>query len=336
MSSSISSSDDAAAPAWRRWLWTFALVPIAFAAICALTLVLDPYSTGRFTPITRIDLATKNDLFGHAARIRDRTFTAAMVGNSSALPFDPARLTAATGQRFAQLSALALRPDEELMIARAFIRNRRNQSPTLVMVLDHLWCETDDVHYRIRGVFPAFVFESSDLEYLKRMIFPAAVEAAGYRMLMLAGLTSDRRRRDGYAPIIFANEQSDQQIAQAATWPRPTTAPPLDAPLPALAGLQALARELDPETRLVLYFMPVPLFRIPAPGSPAAARLDHCKSRYRELANSRPHTALVDRMIDDEFARNMRNFGDSIHVHNRAAPVLERHIVDALAQMRPR
>ena len=222
------------------------------------------------------------------------------------------------------------------MIARAFIRNRRNQSPTLVMVLDHLWCETDDVHYRIRGVFPAFVFKSSDLEYLKRMIFPAAVEAAGYRMLMLAGLQGDRRRRDGYAPIIFANEQSDQQIAQTATWPRQTTAPPLDAPLPALAGLQALARKLDPETRLVLYFMPVPLFRIPAPGSPAA-RLDHCKSRYRELANSRPHTALVDRMIDDEFARATRAISATASMCTTGRRRCSSGtVVDALAQMRPR
>lgn len=342
MSSSTSSSDDtASAPHWRAWLWTFAWVPVGFAAICALTIMLDPYSTGRFTPFTRIDLATRNDVLGHSARSRDTAFNAGIAGDSNALPLEPARLSAATGLRFAQLSGLGLSPGEQLLIARNFIRNRRQQAPALVIMLDRSWCEADEAHNRISGIFPTFVFESSNFEYLKNMISSFATEAAGYRILMLLGLAGDRRRRDGYAPIIFpeqwtAEQWTAEQLVELRTVFGPSAGPAADAPLPALNALQMLAREFDPQTPLVLFFSPTPSFRLPVTGSAAAKRLDYCKARFREFAAARPHTALIDRLVDGEFAHDMRNFGDSLHAHNRAAPVLEQNIAAALVPMLPR
>lgn len=334
MSSSISSFDDTSGKSeWRAWLRTFALAPIIFAVVYILTVLLDPFSTGRFSPITRIDIATRNLLYGHAARVRDTTFNAAVVGNSHGLPLDPARLTAATGQRFVQLSAPGLNPSEQLTIARAVMRNHRHRPFTLIMVLDQSWCLADGAHNRVRGFFPAFIFESSPLEYLRNIISPIAVEAAAYRLLMISGLAGDNRRRDGYRPLSFPKEWPALQLMQFANWQRPTWAPAGDAPLPALDGLRAAASEFDPELRLVLFFTRLPFFGLPMPGSPAARRLEFCKARYREFSSKTPRTVFIDRMLDDAFARDMSNFGDIAHVHNRMAPVLEQDLTSAILPM---
>jgi hypothetical protein len=334
MSSSISNSDDTSGKSeWRGWLRTFALAPIAFAVIYIVTVLLDPFSTGRFSPITRIDIATRSLLYGHAARVRDTTFNAAVVGNSHGLPLDPARLTAATGQRFVQLSGLGLNPSEQLTIARAVMRNHRHQPFTLILVLDQSWCRADGVRNRVTGFFPAFIFESSPLEYLRNIISPIAVEAAAYRLLMIFGLAGDNQRRDGYTPLSFPKEWPALQLMQFANWQRPTWAPAADAPLPALDGFRAAAPEFDPELRLVLFFTRLPFLALPMPDSPAARRLEFCKARYREFSSKTPRTVFVDRMLDDAFARDMGNFGDIAHVHNRVAPVLEQDLTSAILRM---
>jgi hypothetical protein len=333
MNSSISSSDDVVhASAWRAWLSILTLAPFAFALVYVLTILIDPYSTGRLSPITRIDIATKDGLYAHAARVRDPTFNAAIIGNSHAMAFSPDRMNAITGWRFVQLSALGLNPREELIIARAFVRHHRGRSAVL-LVFDQGWCEVNEPTNRIRGFFPEFLFESSVNEYLKSLMSPMAVEAASYRLLILAGLADDRRRRDGYAPPTFRSEWSSEQLAKFARWQRPSQAPDASAPLPALELLQSFSNELDADARLVIYFTRLPIISLPLAGSPADKRLAACKARFSEFARTRRNTIVVDRMVDDSIARDMNNFGDIAHVHDRIAPILERDVASALVPM---
>ena len=51
----------------------------------------DPFSTGRFTPITRIDFIG-NRLYADAAHVRDLRYDAAVFGNSHAVRLIPENL----------------------------------------------------------------------------------------------------------------------------------------------------------------------------------------------------------------------------------------------------
>jgi hypothetical protein len=321
---------------WRRWL--IALVSIivgTMAVVYGGVVLLDPFSTGRFTPIDRIDMATRNITMGHVARIRDLRFDAAIVGNSHAVTFDPGRLSALTGRTFAQLSAPGYGVREQFVVTRAFVRERRGRAPALVLVLDRLACSPDKNLARFGESFPDYLFEESRLDYLRRIFFPEAIRAAGYRLLMLLGIARDRQPRDGVdAHALEAMRTlSPRHRAQIEALKRPTSSPPPGTPFPAVVFWRSFLSELDAETRVVLYFGPLPIGRLPQPGSAAEARLAACKASYRKLAADRPHTVLIDRWIDDAFAHDISNFTDTDHFRSGLAASLEPEIAAALKRV---
>jgi hypothetical protein len=55
--------------------------------------------------------------------------------------------------------------------------------------------------------------------------------------------------------------------------------------------------------------------------TPAAKRFDACKQRFKALAARLPHATVIDRMRDDETARNAANFIDATHATD---PVIRR------------
>ena len=310
------------------------LFPPLFFVIWCLIVFVDPFSTGRYTPIRRADFATKDVLFGHSSRIRDTYFDAAVAGNSHGIVLNPERLTAALQQHFAQLSSLGLNPNEILSLATAFVGARKGTAPSLVIVLDETWCAAGVSNARIRGFFPLFLFESSSIEYLSNLMSWRAVDATAYRLLMLVGLTADRQRRDGYAPISFSDGGwTAEQLASFERLPRPTTAVDAGSPVPALGQLNDFTKKLDPATKLVLFFSPQPYFKLPFPESAADTELKACKNAFRSLVERRQNTILIDRLLDDSFAHEMTNFGDITHVHNRSAMNLERDIISTFTAL---
>ena len=64
MNSSTFSSEINVAPLWRHWL-VILLTTLATssAAVFAAVVMLDPYSTGRLTPIQRVDIAIPTRTF---------------------------------------------------------------------------------------------------------------------------------------------------------------------------------------------------------------------------------------------------------------------------------
>jgi hypothetical protein len=328
-SSGESGSETVQARRWRDWLAALLGVAAALTAVVYVGMVLiDPFSTGRLTPIERIDVATSDVPFGHAARVRDPRYDAAVIGNSHAILIDPARLSDMTRLHVVQLATAATVPREQFMIARAFVRNHR-KAVALIVVLDELSCLTTEKTFPL--YFPAFLFEDSDIGYLRHIYSLAAVETAAYRVQMLLGLADTPPRSDGFNPLSYRrSETRPERLLRIANERRPTEGPVPDTPVPALADLDALVAELDPRTFLLLYFAPIPANSLPESVSPASRWLDSCKARYQALAVRRPHTALVDRMVEDDFARDIENFEDRDHVRNDLAPVLERDIAAAL------
>jgi hypothetical protein len=317
---------------WRRWLVTLvvsALGPVA--VLYAAVILIDPFSTGRFTPIKRIDLATNNYSYGHVVRIRDLSFDAAIVGNSHGMAFDPTRLNKLTGRTFAHLSRTGGLPGEQAILAEAFARQRRGLAPVIMVILDELWCGHLESHAKPSDSFPTFLFGGSDRAYLSNVFTEHAIRTAARRLLRLAGLAEDRRRRDGLDPdaVNAMRTASPRQLAALNSLERPSTAP-LDLPMPSLALWPGLLAELDRETRLVLYFSPLPLGKVPQPGSPAEQQLEACKAYFRAIVAARPHTIMIDRWVDDAFSRDIGNFSDPGHFRSGLAPALEQEIADAL------
>src|SRR5262249_28816589 len=144
MSSFISSSDvprsDPESPMWRRWYGAcFAVSASALVMLYFAVLLLDPFSTGRFTPIDRVDIATRVPQYANAGRVRDPQFDAAMIANSHALTINPRNLSAAPGRRFVLLAAAGSLPPHLLTVARAFQQHHRAGS-SVVLMLDDFWC----------------------------------------------------------------------------------------------------------------------------------------------------------------------------------------------------
>jgi hypothetical protein len=266
-------------------------------------------------------------LLGHAGRVRDPRYDAAVIGNSHAILLDPARLSTTMHLRVVQLAFPALVPPEQFIIARAFLRHHP-KAAALIIVLDNDSCgATDPIP---NWYFPTYLFEGSEFDYLKNIFSSAALEATAYRSLMLLGLADSPGRPDGFSIFDFPANRRSGRLSRIANMKRPTQGPGVGSPLPALDRLEGFAAGLDPETALLLYFAPAPATTLPLPDSAAAQWLDACKARYRAVAASRPRTVLLDRMTDDDFTQDIDNFEDSEHLRNDLAPMLEHEIEAAL------
>jgi hypothetical protein len=330
-----SSVDTTEGRLWWRWLATLLGVAAVLPAVGYVAIILiDPFATGRLTPIKRFDVAAPDVALGHAARVRDPQFDSAVIGNSHAVLIDPARLSEATHLHVAQLAFVAAPPREQFILARAFLSNHP-KAEALIVTLDERSCQANDDPVRPAAQFPAFLFEGSDFDYVTHLqtIYVDALDAAARRVAMLLGLAAAPRRGDGFEPMGYSEKTRPERLLRIAAALRPTDGPDPDAPLPALVRLEALAADSNPDTILLLYFTPLPLNSLPAPESKAARRLDFCKSRYRNFAASRPNTTLIDGMVEDDFTRDINNFENSNHLRNNAGPVLEADIVAALRRL---
>jgi hypothetical protein len=333
MSSSTSSSDTDASSGWARWLVTYAATLAGgFVLLYLFVLVSDPFSTGRFTPFQAIDVAISVRTHANAGRVRDPSFDSAILGNSISTRFEPERLNALTGRQMLQLSIPGLGPDEQLAMARAFVRGRPH-TKTIIAMLETHWCATDDGKLLRYPQFPHWLYESSDLEYLRNVLSREAVQAAFHRVAIRMGLAREPARRDGYVPGDQRGVWSIARVADLETRPRPRTAPPL-ASFPALDRFEAFAHAIDPRAEIVMVLLPFHVSALPEPGSPAAAWLEACKARIRSIVQSRPRTLFIDRMVEDDIARDANHFWDATHVRDHVVRRIEDDIAGAIRRMR--
>jgi hypothetical protein len=337
MTSSTSNSEvepDAPSRArWRRWLVVFlATLAASFAGVLAAVVVLDPYSTGRLTPIRRVDIAIPTRPFNVAGLARDQRFNAAVLGNSHGLSIEPEILNEATGARFVQLWVYGQLAPDTMFLLDVFDRLHRPQKPTLVVVLDFVWCDAE----RGRSVnteLPRWLYEGSDLDYLRQLPSPLAVMGALRRLLILAGLAAPAGRADGFVPdqwnpgnrAVFRREMEGMK--------RPTDIPDMGKPYPYLDDLAEHLAKLDVDSPVVLIFPPVYIDALPVPNSAAEAKIDECKDRARRIAQLRPRTGFVDLQIDGPLARDISNFVDARHVDGRAVGELNSAVLEALRDL---
>src|SRR6202521_1926374 len=181
MSLSTSSSDHASDGDWRRWL-AILVVALATGALLflALVVVIDPYSSGHFTPFTSVDITTFNRLYMNAGRVRDTRFDAAIFGTSTSILIDPAPIGQATAHRFVLLSIEGAYPPEHHYLVDRFDRLHRDKPAILVVVLDDLWCVPKIVN--TGPIIPRWLYEGLLPDYLQKILSHEAAKASLLRV----------------------------------------------------------------------------------------------------------------------------------------------------------
>jgi hypothetical protein len=319
---------------WRRWLAIYAATLAAGVVALWLFVVLsDPFSTGRFTALSGIDIASSVRTHANAGRVRDPTFDSAMIGNSISTRFEPDRINALTGLRVLQLSIPGLGPDEQLTLARAFVRAHQRPAKSIVAMLETSWCETDERALLRYPGFPYWLYESSGFDYLRNILTRDAVQAAFHRIAIRLGLAREPARRDGYVPNDQRGVWRAERVARLASAKRPTTVALASQTFPALDRLERFGRALDPSTELAMVLMPFHISALPEPGSEAAAWLAACKAHIKSIAEARPRTLFIDRMLEDEVSRDPNNFWDAKHVRDEFIRDIEVEIAAKLAAL---
>ncbi|HLH96744.1 MAG TPA: hypothetical protein VKW08_16655 [Xanthobacteraceae bacterium] len=336
MNSSTFSSESEADLLYRGWIVRFLSAAIGGGVfLYALVVLCDPYSVGRFGLIPGVDTAISSRSLGNMGRLRDQRFDSAIVGNSHGIGLDPVQLSILTGLHFVQLGILAIGPEGELAIANAFARERRGSPRALVWVVDDGWCAHDGEFVRSYDRFPSWLYSGSSLDYLAHVFSIDAIQAAFYRVAVHLLHAPPYGRMDGATNPPSAGDLADMQRTLAA-WsssqaflPAAPPAPPPQAPpiapssmfFSGVKRLQEAISALSPQTIVALVFMPYAKSALPAPDSRAATVLAECKVQFNEIARSRPGTFIIDRLVDDDVARDPRNFQDPTHVTDAYARI---------------
>ncbi len=317
------------ARAWRRWLFTFLATTVVLGAVVYVAIVLiDPFATGRFTPIRSIELASNNPRLLKAGLVRDMRFDAAIFGSSTGYPLDPRKIGDASGWRVAQVAIPASLPPSQLQVARAYQRFHAGQPTLQIYVLDHLWCRPDDPASGGWGAFPYWVYESSDAEYLSRILFPEGVKAAMQRVAIWTGLAQPPARDDGFMTKDMAPIPREQIMGRE----RPTADEAPNAGFPALDLLAQHIAALPANVRVAFVFAPPYVSVLPVAGSPAEARQQACKARAREIVSRREGNAYLDLMSENDITRDETNYFDERHYNQPAATKVATAIVAALKE----
>jgi len=347
MSSFTSSSEPAGqlrpvldAGAARRavgFLWVFVATVASLLALFLLTVfLLDPYDSGRSPLRLKEGVRPQGPRTAAASRGRDPAFNAAIFGNSHIQLASPDELKAKTGLAFVSLIAPASGPKETLALIDWFLRHRQTPAKALVIGIDSYWCTADPALPNDRP-FPFWLFSRSAGEYLLGLLRYDVFEEMTHRLRYLLVTAPKRARPDGYwdytegYEIQGALEESGRQRLGKHF---DTSGANATGPFPAATQLAALLEAAPAGLPLVLVRPPVYRSALPAQGSAEPAADAACHAAFRELAEKRPLTTLVDMRLDSPLTRDPANFFDQTHYRQNVARLVESEIAAALARLR--
>jgi hypothetical protein len=309
----------------RAYVFAFlSAAAITLAIIFVPVILLDPYGTGRFTPIQRTDIATADNNYANPARIRDPRFNAAIIGNSRSMRLAPHRLNQQTELSFVTLAMPGLDPQTQITVADAFIRARRGEKLTLVWGLGDEWCRS---HHDLIP-FPRWLYEPSQVLYLANLVNTAAIRTALRRARILLGFRRPLGTLDGYEPDHpFWNRKTDPTVL-LATSPS-TEGEPVEADMPFIRQLGRFVSDLNDKVTLVLVFHPIYERYMPIPGGSADQRLRRCKSEIDRFAS---RSSFIDMQARPELASRVESFLDAGHYKDDIAIEVEQAIASRLAR----
>jgi hypothetical protein len=310
MNSSISSSE---AMTHRRFLSVFCgAAMLLIIAVLAVFMVIDPYNTGRLTPINRPGMFETGPRTAHASRMRDTAFNAAVFGNSTIQLLSPDRLNALSGQNFVQFSVPGTGPKEQIAMIDHWVWRRGPAIRTIVLGLESSWCSPSRVHTELNP-FPYWLYDTNPLSYARGLFRMDTLEAVPRRIKLLLG-REKVARQDGYWDYELIPEGYQKFSTRTLKVPDvPTVAGPEKSAARALA---ALLSRIPSQTTVLLVHPPVFSPLPPQMTDSGRAAMAACKAEIAKVATLRPGTRLLDFWIDDDNTRNRALFFD----HNHYAP----------------
>lgn len=325
---------------WGRFLTTFCFATVLIGtALLGFVVIVDPYDTGRFTPLRAYGLPENSPRLVTASVARNPALDGAIIGNSTIQMLAPRRLAALTGEKLAQLSNPGVGPVEELAILNWF--RREHGTPKVIVVgLDYSsWCGRGFVFSRadILNPFPFWLY-GSDAEYLAKVLSFRSVGDSASRINMWLGNKPpvDPMRVDDYdigrtfdITAVRTRLARAEQIAEHVEAPvthRDDGAPPGAA----LEFLRANLEHFPPTTRKILILTPTYAGTLPTAGE-WAENITTCKQRAKAIAAALPNTTLLDFLRKSPMTDNDTNFWDGIHYRRPVAEAIERVIAATLA-----
>jgi hypothetical protein len=333
MSSSISSSEPLSRPlAWRRALRRYVeaclLLPLAVAALLT---ALDPYDSGVLGIFDGYGVPQFGPRLTNASIARRAEVQSAIIGNSTSQLLDPARLTGLTGLRFVSLTIPGTGPVEQLAVAHWLVDHHApagaNPLRALVIGLDASWCGNQPL--TPLNPFPFWLYSGSRLRYLANLISLKGLEAM-WRKVMLLMRLEPPLRPDGYRDYDTGHHWDAADVAARLAEMPAAALMPEQMEFAAASRLADLLAALPSDATVVLLFVPRHHNALPPPSSDGARLLAACKAAYRDLAAARPHTAVLDWLVDGELARDDKSFWDLLHFRQPVARQLEQSIAAAI------
>ncbi|QIJ75599.1 hypothetical protein GU700_13925 [Methylobacterium sp. NI91] len=308
------------------------------AAYLALAFLIDPYDSGRSTLFSAGAVRPQGPRTAAASRGRDPAFAGAVFGNSHIQLVEPARLTAATGIPFVQLSVPATGPGEQLTLLAWFLHHHPAPK-AIVLAVDDYWCIADPALPNDKP-FPFWLYSHEPLAYLRGLLRFSVAQEVVERAGWLLGPRRKRAAADGwwdYEPDYLRLGALDGERFRAA---RETPVP--DAPdpgkagpdFPAAARLGAALAALPPETAVVMVFPPVYAAGLPRPGTPRARAETACRAAMTEALRLHERSALVDARHERPASHEPDLFFDQTHYRHALARPLADEIAAAIDRLR--
>ncbi len=325
---------------WRRqFAWMLIAGPGGLILLYAAIMLIDPYDIGTFSPTLARSPVTFQARWYKAGIARKPEFDSLILGRSTSMLLQPARLDALFGARFANLGLPGGRPWEQLQMLKLFEREHP-RIKVLIVGLDTFWCDpqraprSNGEAYRL----PQWLYDR--WRWNDWLPFSKIVLRDGYRQLsQLLGLRHFPYGNDGYYDFLqveygdydpVAAKQRIHQRDVLATQPGRLSADQLATlPFADLVDLESALAALGTDTLKVLVFVPYHVNQQPPPGSLEYDRLRECKNRVGLMAQRIPAARVLDFMIDSELTRNDGNYWDALHYRTATAERLERLIRDA-------
>ncbi|MCJ2032262.1 hypothetical protein MKK50_23130 [Methylobacterium sp. J-043] len=324
---------------WAAFARLFGRTAIGLiAGYLALAFLIDPYDSGRSTLFSAGAVRPQGPRTAAASRGRDPAFAAAVFGNSHIQLIEPARLTAATGIPFVQLSVPGTGPGEQLALLGWFLRHHPAPKAVILSV-DDAWCTGDPALPSDRP-FPFWLYSSDPLSYLRGLLRVSVAQEVAGRIGWLVGARAKRAVADGwwdYELDYLRFGALDDERARAA---RETPIPDAVAPgragpdFPAADRLATALAALTAETAVVMVFPPVYAAGLPRPGTPRAHAEAACRNAVAAALQRHGRSALIDARRERPALHDPGLFFDQTHYRHALARPLADEIAAALVRLR--
>lgn len=302
--------------------------------------VANPYGNLSLSPMRHV-LMDDNQRFQYPAVIRSGRYDSLVIGTSTSRLLEPAALEKILGGRFANLALNSGTPWEQWQIAQLFAREVSSPR-TLLVGLDHVWCEADADTRRItRRGFPEWMFDDSPWNDFLHMLNIRTLEIAGRRFGYALGLVKERWPHNGYEVFVPPDESYDLQRARQHIYGM--SSPPsvsqrgsepafLDVVddgkhvFPALAWLDDILQSKAYQ-RVVLVTMPTHVASIARPETNNGARDAICRARLVRAA-AQYGLPVIDFRFPSPITREDSHYWDALHFR---VPIAKR-VVEGLGR----